>query len=117
MKMVIFRGDYHVLGHHPAPKWSFREEMNMFGQRRAKKQKPLTEERMVELRDEQLEFVSGSTYSGPSISLTSGPTGYKFLSDTTNGYKSEFDTRAKLGLGPLPQAKPEQHTSVYNRGV
>jgi hypothetical protein len=26
MKMTIFKGDHHVWVHHPAPKWSFREE-------------------------------------------------------------------------------------------
>jgi hypothetical protein len=27
----IFIGDHHVWGHHPAPKWSFREEENRLG--------------------------------------------------------------------------------------
>jgi hypothetical protein len=74
----------------------------MFGQQRAKKQEPLTEERTVELRDEQLEVVSGGAYSGPYLSYTSGPTGYHFLSGEAAMYKREFDTRAQSGLGPLP---------------
>jgi hypothetical protein len=33
------KGDHHVWGHHPAPKWSFREEDNIHGRKEQKTRK------------------------------------------------------------------------------
>jgi hypothetical protein len=86
--------------------------MNMVGQRGAKKQKPLTEERTVELRDEQLEIVSGGGHinydaqdqilqgqiQGYQYLLTHMPAPVNVVNQNVNANNTSSDSHNQLGV-------------------